>query len=258
MITSYEVRQKNPLIHCITNIVVANFQANGLLAMGASPIMADAPEEASDIARIANAVVLNIGTLNQRTVDAMVLAGKTANQLNIPVVFDPVGAGASPYRLTTTRRLLKEINMSVIRCNAGELAAIAGVEWQAKGVDAGAGQADVTAMAKHVASTFNTIVAVTGEKDIVTDGLQTAAILGGDARLTQITGAGCLLSAVVAAFYCTRPSMEAVISAMTFYKRVGEQAVQGTFGDIVSHLMTALFELSQEDEHERNTHNSRF
>ena len=121
-----KVRQSNPLIHNITNIVVANFSANGLLALGASPVMADAVEEAADMAKVANAVVLNIGTLNRDTVEAMMVAGKSANEYGIPVILDPVGAGATPYRTQVCQKLLKEISFSIIRGNAAEIANLIG------------------------------------------------------------------------------------------------------------------------------------
>lgn len=242
--SGYGVRQVGPLVHCITNTVVANFTANGLLAVGASPIMADAPEEAAAITGIANALLVNIGTLHARTVEAMKLSVQAANTAGIPVVLDPVGAGASPYRLHTTQALLN-YRISCIRCNAGELAAIAGVDWAAKGVDAGSGTADVVTLAKQVAHRYQTLVAVTGARDIVTDGTRVIKIYGGSERLTQITGAGCLLSAIVAAFLAVERSIEAVACAMQFYKRCGEQTQTATFGDISASLLTALHTLSQ-------------
>ena len=104
-----KIRKKNPLIHCITNTVVTNFTANGLLAIGASPVMSDEPLDVEDMVAIANGLLINIGTLNKNSVEAMILAGKKANELNIPVVLDPVGAGATTYRKEITKNLLKEI-----------------------------------------------------------------------------------------------------------------------------------------------------
>ena len=131
------VREKNPLIHNITNIVVANFSANGLLALGASPVMADAVEEVSDMAQVSNAVVLNMGTLNRETVEAMMVAGKSANQYGIPVILDPVGVGATSYRTEVAKRLLQEVKFAIIRGNAAEIANLIGEKWEIKGVDAG-------------------------------------------------------------------------------------------------------------------------
>lgn len=126
------IRQQQPLIHCITNYVVANFQANGLLALGASPVMADDSHEVEEMVAIAEALLINIGTLNDRTKEAMLLAGKKANTLGIPVILDPVGAGATVYRKETVHQLLTDIQFAVIRCNKGELAALVNVEWQQK------------------------------------------------------------------------------------------------------------------------------
>ena len=132
-----QVRARNPLVHNITNIVAANFSANGLLAIGASPIMADSVDEMAELAAASSAVVLNIGTLNKQKVEAMLVAGKSANRAGVPVVLDPVGAGFTQLRRETTAQLLAEIQFAAVRGNAGEMAHIAGVEWHAKGVDAG-------------------------------------------------------------------------------------------------------------------------
>ena len=131
-----KIREQNPLIHNITNIVAANFSANGLLALGASPLMSANIEEMVELPKISQALVINIGTVIGQERDAMLLAGKTANSIGIPVVLDPVGVGATRYRQETVRQLLAEVKFALIRGNAGELAAIAGENWQAKGVDA--------------------------------------------------------------------------------------------------------------------------
>ena len=137
-----KIREQNPLIHNITNIVAANFSANGLLALGASPLMSANIEEMQEVPKISQALVINIGTLIGKDREAMLQAGKTANEVGIPVVLDPVGVGATSYRRETIRELLAEVKFALIRGNAGELAAIAGETWQAKGVDAGQGEVD--------------------------------------------------------------------------------------------------------------------
>src|SRR4051794_3535600 len=142
-----EVRQSNPLIHNITNIVVANFSANGLLALGASPVMADAVEEVADMAKVANAVVLNMGTLNRETVEAMILAGKSANEHRIPVILDPVGVGATPYRTQVSQKLVQEVKVAIIRGNVAEVANLIGEKWEIKGVDAGDKKGNVIELA---------------------------------------------------------------------------------------------------------------
>lgn len=227
-----KLRVNQPLVHCITNIVVANFQANGLLALGASPVMADAVEEAAEIASISSCTVLNIGTLKRETVKAMLLAGKSANQHGKPVVLDPVGAGATTFRKESVLGILHEVDVTLIRCNAGELAAIAGVKWKAKGVDAGQGDADLAILAEEVARTHHCIVAVTGAVDIVTDGHKTLHITGGHPLMAKITGAGCLLSAVTGAFLAVANGNQlgAVVTACTFYKQAGQQAAEKSEG----------------------------
>ena len=175
------IRRHAPLVHCISNIVVANFKANGLLAIGASPVMADAPEEVAQMVAIAGALSINMGTLNSESVKSMLAAGRAANALNKSVVFDPVGAGATEFRRHTVRELMREVKHSVLRCNVGELAAVAEVPWQQKGVDSGEGDLAIVEVAKQVAKQYHTVVAVTGETDIVTDGERVAEISGGSA-----------------------------------------------------------------------------
>lgn len=226
------LRANQPLVHCITNIVVANFQANGLLALGASPVMADAVEEAAEIASISSCTVLNIGTLKRETVKAMLLAGKSANQHGKPVVLDPVGAGATAFRKESVLGILDEVEVTLIRCNAGELATIAGVKWQAKGVDAGQGDANSATLAEEVARKHHCFVAVTGVVDIVTDGNKTLHITGGHPLMAKITGSGCLLSAVAGAFLAVADEnqLDAVASALIFYKQAGKLAAEKSEG----------------------------
>lgn len=231
-----ELRKRKPVVHCITNHVVSNFQANGLLAIGASPIMGEAPEEAAELASLAGALSLNIGTLNAASLQSMLIAGKAANAQNSPVVLDPVGVGATRFRKDAVTKILNEVTITVLRCNAGELAAIAGADWQSKGVDAGEGRADVGELARQVAVKLGLIVAVTGSVDIVTDGDRFAEIPFGDAIMTSVTGTGCLLSATVAAFVAMKPedAFSAVVEAMQYYAIAGERAaayaeLPGTF-----------------------------
>lgn len=244
-----KLREERPLVHCISNIVVANFQANGLLALGASPVMADAVEEAAEIAAISSCTVLNTGTLKRETVKAMILAGKSANRQRIPVVLDPVGAGATSFRKESVLEILKEVDVTLIRCNAGELAAIAGVDWRSKGVDAGEGKADITTLAEKVAHTYNCIIAVTGPMDILTDCNKTICISGGHPLMSRVTGAGCLLSAVAGAFLAVAHDkpFNAVAAALTFYKKAGEKAAESAVGpgDFKIHFLNALYTLDE-------------
>lgn len=220
------LRIKKPVIHCITNHVVSNFQANGLLALGASPIMGEAPEEAAELTAIANALSLNIGTLNSQSLESMLISGKTANSHRIPVVLDPVGAGASTFRTDAVRKILDQVKVTVLRCNAGELAAIAGAEWNSKGVDAGDGTADISELARNTARELGLIIAVTGKVDIVTDGEHFAEIPYGSEIMASITGAGCLLSSAVAAFLAIKPeeAFNSTVEALRIYAIAGELA----------------------------------
>ena len=221
------VRETNPLIHNMTNMVAANFSANGLLALGASPVMADAVEEASDMARVADAVVLNMGTLNSEKSKAMILAGKSANQHHVPVILDPVGVGAVPYRTKTAGQLIKEVKMSIIRGNAAEIANLIGQKWEIKGVNAGNSKGNMVELASHAASILNTIVVITGKDDLISDGNITYVVHNGHPYLTKVTGTGCLLSAVIGAFSAVEDNLlEAAVSALIFYGVTAQVAAE--------------------------------
>lgn len=200
-----EVRNKKPLVHNITNYVTVNDCANILLAIGASPIMADDIREAADITKISSALVINIGTLNERTIESMIASGKKANELSIPVVFDPVGVGASEFRNATTKKILEEVKISVLRGNMSEIKFISGLESTTKGVDAS--ESDVKtnndegiSVAKNLASKLNCTVAITGATDIISDGERVAILDNGTRMLSNVTGTGCMTTALVGAF----------------------------------------------------------
>ncbi|UQZ36412.1 hydroxyethylthiazole kinase [Paenibacillus sp. PK3_47] len=223
-----KVREMNPLVHNITNIVVANFSANGLLALGASPFMADAHEEVADIAAMAGAVVLNIGTLNDYAIQAMILAGQAANRHKVPLVLDPVGAGATAYRSDVTQKLVNSLQISVLRGNVAEVANVAGESWASKGVDAGEGEGDIVALAQKAALKLGCIVIITGKDDVITDGTRTRIVSNGHSILTKVTGTGCLLSAVTGAFLAASGGdwLEASAEALSFYGVAAEIAAE--------------------------------
>ncbi|SET34465.1 hydroxyethylthiazole kinase [Paenibacillus sp. NFR01] len=227
-----KIRQLNPLVHNITNIVVANFSANGLLALGASPFMADAHEEVADVAAMSGAVVLNIGTLNDYAIHSMLLAGQSANAAGVPLVLDPVGAGATAYRSDVTGRLVRELKLTALRGNVAEVANVAGVDWASKGVDAGQGDGDVVALALKAARKLGCVVIVTGKEDCVTDGERVFMVDNGHPVLTKVTGTGCLLSAVVGAFLAVSEGshLEAAAEAVAFYGAAAEIAAEITDG----------------------------
>ncbi len=223
------LRTANPLVHNITNVVVTNFTANGLLALGASPVMAYAKEEVEEMAKIAGALVLNIGTLNETEIEAMILAGRSANAHGVPVIFDPVGAGATAYRTQTARRIVEEVKIAVLRGNAAEVANVIGEQWAIKGVDAGVSSGDRFTLAQTTARRLDTIVAVTGKEDIISNGETTYVIANGDPILTKVTGTGCLLSSVIGAFTAVEKDyLLAAASALISYEVAAELAAELT------------------------------
>jgi len=242
-----KVREQNPLIHNITNIVVSNDTANGLLAIGASPFMANAPEESGEVAAFADALVLNIGTITSTQLDSMLVAGTSANAAETPVIFDPVGAGATNFRRMAVKCLLENVKMSLIRGNIGELAAIAGVAWNAKGVDAGTSDGESASpsdIAKKVATQYNCIVAISGEEDVITDGITTYTVKNGTPYFTKMTGGGCLLTSVCGAYLAVDMAhpLEAVFTAMLMYSLCGEMAASELPVDLVGSFRTKLLD----------------
>ena len=197
-----ELRGRRPLVHCITNYVTANDCANILLAIGASPIMADDPEETEEIASAASALVLNMGTPSRRKLEAMVRAGKSANETGIPVILDPVGAGASCLRREMVARITSEVKVDILRGNASEISFAAGLASREKGVDVSEADqgTDRTEAALAAAERLGCTVAVTGPVDVVTDGRRVALIQGGASLMARVTGTGCMTSALVGAF----------------------------------------------------------
>ncbi|MDT8858598.1 hydroxyethylthiazole kinase [Alkalihalobacillus sp. MEB130] len=223
------IRKENPLVHCMTNVVVTNFTANGLLALGASPVMAYAKEEVADLASIAGALLLNIGTLSQDQVDQMIVAGQAANRAGVPVILDPVGAGATAFRTESSMRILREVNITVLRGNAGEIASLVGVKAEVKGVD-GNMEGDKVQLAMQAATQFKCVCVVTGEVDVVTDGTHGRIIHNGHPWMTKVVGTGCLLGGVIASFVAINGDdlIEAITGALTYYGIAGEQAYEET------------------------------
>ncbi len=240
--TLHNIRLRQPLVHCITNYVVANFTANGLLAIGASPVMADEISEVEEMVTIADALLINIGTLNTRTLESMLVAGKKANERNIPVVLDPVGVGATSFRKEAVQKLLEEVKFTVIRCNEGELAAIAGVHWQARGVDSGVGELNTATVAKEMARKWETMVIVTGANDIITNGNEIEQVTGGDERMTKITGSGCLLSAICsAALTVEGNSLQNLKQVLQQYKQIALDCCEADYmGSFQVNVMDGL------------------
>jgi hydroxyethylthiazole kinase len=194
--TLRELRERKPLVHQITNYVVMNETANATLALGALPVMAHAREEVEEMVALAGALVLNIGTLSPHWVDAMLLAGKAANEHGIPVVLDPVGAGATRYRTETARRILDEIKVAVLRGNQGEVATLVGIEAEVRGVESIGAGSEPADLARTAARNLGLVAAVTGPVDHVSDGDRVLAVANGHDLLAAVTGTGCMSSAI--------------------------------------------------------------
>lgn len=230
-------KQKIPLVHCITNRVTITDCANGVLACGAAPIMAEDLREVEDITSISQALVLNIGTLMPLQIEAMLKAGKKAKQLGIPVILDPVGAGATKLRDEVSKQIIDEVKPDIIRGNMSEIRALYGFAGHTKGVEAAASDAvtlenaaEAAVIVKEMADKFNCVVGATGEVDIISDGKTTYFVANGHPMLCKITGSGCVLSALTGAYAGAAPEktkeklLEAVVGAFTLSGLAGESA----------------------------------
>lgn len=221
------VRAEKPMVHCINNYVTANDCANLLLACGGSAIMADAPEEAAEIAALSDALVLNLGTPHPRKIEAMRRAGQQMNRLGRPVVFDPVGAGCSRLRDEAAMMLLENVRFSAIRGNASEIAFLARGRRASHGVE-GEAVDGLTEMARQLAQVWRTVVIVTGDRDIVTDGDRLYFVDNGHPMMRSVTGAGCMLSALLGAFLAAglEKTLEAALTAACAMGLCGELAFE--------------------------------
>lgn len=224
------VRARTPLVHSITNFVVMNFNANVLLAAGAAPVMAHAHEEVEDMAGIAQALVLNIGTLEPAWIRSMQLALVEARERGIPVVLDPVGAGATPYRNRALAELLQAGAPSVVRGNGSEVMSVAGLAAATRGVDSSASSNEAVDAARALARDLMAVVCVSGADDHVIDaGGRWLSLSNGDAWMTKVTGVGCSASALIGAFAAVQPDRwRATASAMAVLGVVGQLAAERT------------------------------
>lgn len=248
--TRRKVKTEKPLVHHITNWVVTNFTANVTLAVGASPVMAHAKEEAAEMASVAQAVVLNIGTLTSYTLESMVLAGKAANEKGIPVILDPVGIGATPFRTHAIEEILNKVKTDVIRGNSSEIAFLGGYEAKIKGVDTAGEIENTKEIAKLTAQKFNTVVAMTGAIDYISDGSETVAVKNGDPLLTFVTGTGCAATSLVAAFCAVeKEKVKATATALSFYGLCAEYAAKESKGPgtFQMHLLDKIYNLEEKE-----------
>ena len=245
--TLASIRSEKPLVHQITNYVVMNETANATLALGALPVMAHAREEVEEMVALAGALVINIGTLSPHWVEAMLAAGRAANAKGIPVVVDPVGAGATRYRTDTAKRLLDEVDVTVLRGNAGEVATLVGVEAEVRGVESIAAGGDPTELAREAAQTLGVVASVTGPVDHVSDGARVLKVANGHELLATVSGTGCMSTAITGCFLAAKAGdpLEAAAEALAAFGVAGEDAAAGAHGPGTFHagLYDALYNL---------------
>jgi hydroxyethylthiazole kinase len=221
------IRQRHPLIHHMTNWVVMNDTANVTLALGALPVMAHARAEVEEMVGAAGALVLNPGTLYPELVDAMIIAGKRANERGVPVIYDPVGVGATRYRNQTAERLMEELHVDVVRGNSGEVGALAGAGGVVKGVESVEGVADPAGVARDLARRRTTVVAITGKRDFVSDGTRVLGVDNGHEMLKSITGTGCMATTTIAVFCAVEPNrLLATAAALACYGLAAQLAAR--------------------------------
>lgn len=244
------VRSARPLVHHITNSVTINDCANITIAAGAAPVMAAAPEEAGEMVAAAGALVLNIGTLSRDQVESMLIAGVRANELGIPVVLDPVGAGATRLRTESVARLLDRLEIAVLKGNAGEIGTIAGTGGRVRGVDSGGVTGDPVETARECARTTGAVVAMSGATDIVTDGRRVVLVENGTPLMGQLSGTGCMAASVTGAFVAVESDRTiAAASALAAFGRAGERAGAKASGpySFRTGLIDELFTLTEDD-----------
>lgn len=243
------VRAHNPLVHNITNYVVMNYTANALLAMGASPVMAHALKEVEEMVAHAGALVLNIGTLSPEWVDSMIAAGRQATAKKIPIVLDPVGAGATSLRTQSAHSILSRTRVAVVRGNASEILSLAREDAHTKGVDTVHGVEDVAGSAGDLAVELGCTLAVTGAIDLVTDGRRAVRVANGHPLMTRVTGTGCTATAAIGAFLAVDPDpVGAAATALAYFGLAGEVAGAGATapGSFMIGLLDALYTITPE------------
>ena len=241
------LRKERPLVHNITNYVVMNFTANTLLAMGASPVMAHAVAEVEEMVSLARAFVINIGTLSEQWIEAMLKGGKRANALDIPVILDPVGSGATSFRTRTFQMMARELKLAVVRGNASEVLSYGSEAVRTKGVEAIHSVEQAAEAARETASRTGAVVAITGAVDVITDGDKVIHCRNGHPLLGMVTGTGCAATTAIAAFAGITPDpLEAAAAGLAFFGLAGEVAAQKARapGSYQAALLDALYEIT--------------
>ena len=244
----HRVRQQGPLVHNITNYVVMNTTANALLSIGASPVMAHATEEVADMAAIASALVINTGTLSSPWVDAMHKAMESARKHQVPIVFDPVGVGATPYRRQTAQELFGTAMPDIIRGNASEILALYSEDAKSKGVDATHDSSSAVKAAETLTQNHGSVIVISGETDYIVSADRTETITNGAAMMGRVTGMGCTASALTGAFAAVNSDFtEAATSAMAVMGISGELAAQRASGpgSLQLRLLDTLYSIGE-------------
>ena len=245
-----KIRATKPLVHNVTNFVVMNFTANVLLAAGASPVMAHAENEVEEMVSVAKALVLNIGTLDDAWIASMLKAGRKASALGVPIILDPVGAGATKLRTDTATRILAETKVTLVRGNASEILALGGAAAKTRGVDA-ADSVDAAAVrAGSLARELGVPVAITGPVDFITDGKRIVRVANGHPLMGCVTGTGCGATAIIGAFAgVDADPVSAAATALAYYGLAGEYAADGAAGpgSFAVRFLDALHSLTSEE-----------
>jgi hydroxyethylthiazole kinase len=244
------IRQKAPVVHNITNYVAMNNTANALLALGASPVMAHAQEEVEEMVNIASALVINIGTLSKPWIYSMLKALGQARKNNIPIILDPVGAGATTYRTQTSRELINSVPPTIIRGNASEIMALYDDKSKTKGVDSAAASDAAITTAQKLSDTYNCVVCVSGKTDFIIKSKQIVKIKNGHPLMTKVTGLGCTASALCGAFAAVEKlPFDATAKAMAVMGIAGEMAaaVATGPGSLQTHFLDILYRLTEKD-----------
>jgi hydroxyethylthiazole kinase len=242
------VRQRGPVVHHLTNWVTIYDCAQIVKTLGASPVMAHAPEEGADMVRIASALVLNIGTLTVEFVQAMKVAALAANARGIPVVLDVCGAGATPLRDAEVFELLDQTRIDVIKGNASEIARVSGEPVRTQGVDSTSVAGDLTKLAQGLAARRRATVVATGPVDVVADEAGVTRVENGDAMMTRVVGTGCMAASVIGAFVAVEPDYRrAAAAGLACYEIAAELAAQKSSGPASFRLalFDCLYQLDQ-------------
>lgn len=226
-----QIKIQKPLIHHITNYVTVRDCADITKCFGASPVMADAIEEVTEMTSNSNALVLNIGTLNSNIIESMKVAGKTANEENIPIILDVCGAGATKFRNDKCKELLSNFHLDIIKGNISEIATIAGLDIKTKGVDATEIEINKIDLAKQLSTKLKSVIVVTGKQDIVSNGLETFLIENGCSMMGDIVGTGCMASSIIASFCAIEKNyILGCVSALVCFEIVAELAQKESDG----------------------------